>query len=90
MRKKTILVAAILSLCIGRSWASSCHSGGAGGHGVGHGASDSSHWSEDHNYERIQKIEKRKMKIEARLRDPNLKAAKRAKLEKELENLKKP
>ncbi len=84
--KRLVMMMALLVLAPGFSWAQ--HNHGGGGHsGHGGGSSSGSHWEEDNSYERIQKVEKKKLKIEARLRDPNLKPAKRAKLEQKLEKL---
>lgn len=88
MAKKGMLLAALLALAPGFAQAQHDHGGGYGGHGSHGGSSGgSSHRDEDREYDRIQKIEKKKMKIETQLRDANLRPAKRAKLEKKLEEL---
>ncbi|MBI4396580.1 MAG: hypothetical protein HY548_05760 [Elusimicrobia bacterium] len=90
-RVSAVLAAVLLGLAVSAAWAFDGH-GGHGGHvGGGYDASEpsgGSHSDDDHTYERIQKFEKKKMKIETRLQDPKLKPAKRAKLEKELKKLK--
>lgn len=84
--KRTLFIATLSALSVVNARA---HGGGGGGSGGGSngGGSGGGYTREEDNYRKLQNVIKKRMKIEARLQNPDLPPAKRVKLEKKVEKL---